>query len=146
MKNLFRFTITLFIALTIFSITSNATVDWATIKSQADSFVASELSPEIANQATFEEKDVAPLVNGLADILTTIGVIVVLGALLIMGIKYMTATPEEAAKLKTQLIGVAIAGIVILGAFSITIPKSCEDLPAQMIVPCLSIYALFLFS
>ncbi len=36
-----------------------------------------------------------------------------------MGIKYMTATPEEAAKLKTKLVGIAIAGIVILGAYGI---------------------------
>ena len=31
----------------------------------------------------------------------------------------MTATPEEAAKLKTKLVGLVIAGSVILGAWGI---------------------------
>ncbi len=42
-----------------------------------------------------------------------------LGGILIVGIKYMTATPEEAAKLKTKLVGLVIAGIVIIGAYAI---------------------------
>ena len=34
----------------------------------------------------------------------------------IMGIKYMVANPEEKAKLKTQLIGLVVATIVIFAA------------------------------
>ena len=59
------------------------------------------------------------LVNGLAGVLTTFGVLVVFAGLLIIGIKYMVATPEEAAKLKTKLIGLTIAGVLIIGAYGI---------------------------
>ena len=51
--------------------------------------------------------------------LLTIGVIIVLAGLLIIGIKHMTATPEEAKKLRSKLIGLVVAGIVIIGAYSI---------------------------
>ncbi|MBR6033948.1 MAG: Ig-like domain-containing protein [Clostridia bacterium] len=59
------------------------------------------------------------MVEGLANILTTIGAVIILIGLLIIGLKYMMSTPEEAAKLKTKLIGLAIAGIIILGAYGI---------------------------
>lgn len=59
------------------------------------------------------------LVQDVANILTTVGVITVLAGLLVIGIKYMTASPEEAAKLKTKLVGLAVAGVVIIGAFGI---------------------------
>ena len=58
---------------------------------------------------------VMPIVN----ILTAIGVIVLVGVTMIMGIKYMFATPEEAAKLKQQLIGVVVSAVVILGATAV---------------------------
>ena len=51
--------------------------------------------------------------------LTALGVAVLFGALILLGIKYMTAEPEQKGKLKQQLIGLVIAGIVIFGAFSI---------------------------
>ena len=66
----------------------------------------------------FETGDI---VNNFGSILTTIGVIAVLAGLLIIGIKYMVATPEQAAKLKTKLIGLAIAGIVVIAAYGIWI-------------------------
>ena len=61
----------------------------------------------------------AGLVTGLGGILTAIGVGIVFAGFLIIGIKYMMATPEEAAKLKTKLVGLAVAGIVIVGAWGI---------------------------
>ena len=36
-----------------------------------------------------------------------------------MGIKYLTAGPEAQAKLKTQLVGVVVSGMVIFGAYFI---------------------------
>ena len=36
-----------------------------------------------------------------------------------MGIKFIMASPEEQGKLKGQLIGLVIAAIVILGAYTI---------------------------
>lgn len=52
----------------------------------------------------------------MARILLSFGIIVILGCTIIMGIKYMLATPEEAAKLKQQLIGLVVSAFVIFGA------------------------------
>ncbi len=56
---------------------------------------------------------------GLAQILTMIGAGVMVAVTTYMGIKYLTAGPEAQAKLKTQLIGVLVSGIVIFGAYFI---------------------------
>lgn len=63
--------------------------------------------------------DMGNIIIPIANILTAIGVMVLVGVTIIMGIKYMFATPEEAAKLKQQLIGLVVAGVVILGATAI---------------------------
>ena len=55
----------------------------------------------------------------VGQMLTAIGVAVLFGALILLGIKYMTAEPDQKAKLKQQLIGIVISGVVIFGAFTI---------------------------
>ena len=55
----------------------------------------------------------------MARILLSCGVIVLLGCTITMGIKYILATPEEAAKLKQQLIGLVVSEFVIFGAVGI---------------------------
>ena len=55
----------------------------------------------------------------LAQILTMIGAGVMVAVTTYMGIKYLTAGPEAQAKLKTQLIGVVVSGVVIFGAYGI---------------------------
>lgn len=87
-------------------------LSWFTISEKAENF---EKEGEKQNKVI----DASDVTQGLANILTTIGVITVLGALLIIGIKYMMASPDEAAKLKKQLVGVVLAGVVIIGAFGI---------------------------
>lgn len=57
--------------------------------------------------------------KGLGQILTMIGAGVMVGVTAYMGIKYLTAGPEAQAKLKVQLIGVVVAGMVIFGAYYI---------------------------
>ena len=57
--------------------------------------------------------------DGVGTILTTIGAVIVLVGILVIGIQYMMATPEEAAKLKVKLVGLVVAGVVILGAWGI---------------------------
>ena len=59
------------------------------------------------------------IIMPIANILTAIGVIVLVAVTMVMGIKYMFATPEEAAKLKQQLIGLVVSAVVILGATAI---------------------------
>lgn len=89
-------------------------LSWSEISAEANAFIGAGNT-----NATLLSDETGNLVTGLASILTTIGVIVVLIGLLVIGIKYMMATPEEAAKLKTKLVGIVISGIVIIGAWGI---------------------------
>lgn len=55
----------------------------------------------------------------LGQILTMIGTGVMVAVVTYMGIKYLTAGPEAQAKLKVQLIGILVSGMVIFGSYSI---------------------------
>lgn len=55
----------------------------------------------------------------LGQILTMIGGGVMVAVTTFMGIKYLTSGPDAQAKLKQQLIGVVVSGIVIFGAYFI---------------------------
>lgn len=57
--------------------------------------------------------------SSLGSILTTIGAGVMVAVVTYMGIKYLTSGPEAQAKLKIQLIGVVVSGVVIFGAYTI---------------------------
>ena len=57
--------------------------------------------------------------KSLGQILTMIGAGVMVAVTSYMGVKYLTAGPEAQAKLKTQLIGVVVSGMVIFGAYFI---------------------------
>lgn len=57
--------------------------------------------------------------SDIAKILTYIGVGILVAATGYMGIKYMTASPEQQGKLKQQLIGLVVSAIVIFGAYFI---------------------------
>lgn len=65
------------------------------------------------------EDDVKSMVGDIYNILVAIGVglAVLIGA--VLGIKYMTGTIEEQAKIKETLIPYAIGCIVVFGAFGI---------------------------
>ena len=55
----------------------------------------------------------------IGKVLVYIGAGVLVGGLGYIGIMYMVSPPEKRAKLKQQLIGVLVAGVVIFGAYSI---------------------------
>ena len=57
--------------------------------------------------------------TGLGQALTMVGTGIMVAVIAYMGIKYMTAGPDAQAKLKTQLIGVVVSGVVIFGAYHI---------------------------
>ena len=63
--------------------------------------------------------DLKQIVIPVINILTVIGVFVLVAVTIIMGIKYMFATPDVAAKLKQQLIGLGVSAVVVLGATAI---------------------------
>ena len=55
----------------------------------------------------------------LGQILTMVGVGVMVAVTTYMGIKYLTAGPEAQAKLKVQLVGLVVSGVVIFSAYGI---------------------------
>ena len=56
---------------------------------------------------------------GFGSILTTVGVGILVIVTIVMGIRYITATPETQGKLKQQLIGLVVAAFVIFGSYAI---------------------------
>ena len=57
--------------------------------------------------------------SNIGKILVFIGAGVLVAGLSYIGIMYMVSSPEKRAKLKQQLIGLLVAGVVIFGAYSI---------------------------
>lgn len=99
---------------TILSINSNASgLSWDSIKQDADSFTNAGSKPMISDDKIIEA------VLPVGQMLTAVGVAVLFGAIVILGIKYMTADPQQKGKLKQQLIGLVVSGVVIFGAYSI---------------------------
>ena len=70
-------------------------------------------------KSSIDTKEITTQFAGIGKILTTIGAGVLAIIITYMGIKYFMSSPEEQAKLKGQLIGVVVSGIVIFGAYSI---------------------------
>lgn len=68
------------------------------------------------NNYSVNDDDLANIIIPIARILVSVGLVVIVVATAIMGIKYMAATPDKRAQLKTQLIGLVVATIVIFGA------------------------------
>ncbi len=65
------------------------------------------------------EDKIVDAVLPVGQMLTAIGVAILFGGIVILGIKYMISEPEQKGKLKQQLIGLVVAGVVIFGAFTI---------------------------
>ncbi len=55
----------------------------------------------------------------LIRIMVIVGYIVLAIAILVIGIKYMVATPQQKASLKQKLIGVLVATAILAGAYTI---------------------------
>lgn len=84
------------------------------IKSDADVWV----NKGAANNPISISK-ISAFLRPLANILMAIGIVVVMSLGVVIGIKYVTASPDSKGKLKTQLFGLAISGVVLAGAYGI---------------------------
>lgn len=82
---------------------------WDDMKQQADNF-ASQDKNYITNDS------LSTILMPIARMLVAFGSVVLVIVTIVMGIRYMTANPDDQAKLKQQLIGLVIATIVVLGA------------------------------
>lgn len=105
------------ILITVFSTTVQANSfqfpTWSELKTSAQNFIGRGGSGYIS------DGEMGKIFVPMASILFGFGIIVLVGATIIMGIKYMFASPEEAAKLKQQLVGLVVAAVVIFGAVGI---------------------------
>lgn len=86
---------------------------WDQLKQESDNFLAQGENNNLG------ESQMQSIFLPMAKILLSAGIIVLVAVTMIMGIKYMFASPEEAAKLKQQLIGLVVSAIVIFGAVGI---------------------------
>lgn len=106
----------LIIIMSIFSIVAPvyAMPTFDEMKSQADSWL------ERGEQGVkLTPAQIAEIIKPISQILAGIGTITLIVVAIVMGIKYVSASPDEQAKLKTQLIGLVVAAIVIFGAYGI---------------------------
>ncbi len=72
-----------------------------------------------ASEAGIQPGEIAKNFVGIGQILTMVGAGVLVAVTTYMGIKYLTSGPEAQAKLKVQLIGIVVSGMVIFGAYTI---------------------------
>lgn len=115
MKKIFKITLIIICLLfTFLTINSNASLSWDSIQKSAQ-----EWEKQGSSKTIISEDKIVDAVLPVGQMLTAIGVAVVFGGLVILGIKYMISEPEQKGKLKQQLIGLVVAGVVIFGAYTI---------------------------
>ncbi len=121
----------IFMLITIYIVISSIYVTKATtlgnMENQAKAFI--DKGKNQASNSGIEPDKIAENFVGIGQILTMIGAGVLVAVTTYMGIKYLTSGPEAQAKLKVQLIGVVVSGMVIFGAF--TIWKIVVDIASQ---------------
>lgn len=111
----------IFMLITIYVVISNIYVSKATtleeMEKQAGDFITKGQTQ--AEKAGIDAGEIAENFVGIGQILTLVGAGVLVAVTTYMGIKYLTSGPEAQAKLKVQLIGIVVSGIVIFGAYGI---------------------------
>ncbi len=105
----------LMLIISLIPIKSLAATSLSEMMGQARNFVNTGKN----NSTNVDPKEIAEEFVPLGQILTTIGMGVMIAVTTFLGIKYLTASPEGQAKLKQQLIGLVVSGIVVFGAYYI---------------------------
>lgn len=112
------FTKILFCILLVYMVIANISIVKATegagllqkMEEQANGFIQ---KGQQSAEGNINYDNIAKEFKGLGQILTMVGAGVMVAITTYMGIKYLTAGPEAQAKLKVQLIGVVVSGMVI---------------------------------
>ena len=113
-RKLKRITLTLLLTLTIALSNNLLVANASTMLEDADEWLQNG-----AQNPPITPGDVWPELQPIAQILITIGAIVVVGCFMWLGIKYMTADPSGKADIKQKLIGLVIATVIIFGGIGI---------------------------
>lgn len=116
-KMLIKIIFTLVIICSIFASTDKvyAEISLSNMEGQASNFIQAGKD----NSGNIKIANITKDFVSLGQILTFVGAGVLVAVTTYMGIKYLTAGPEAQAKLKVQLIGVVVSGVVIFGAYGI---------------------------
>lgn len=112
LKKLLMAVVLIYVLISAFSNVKAITL--SDMESKAQNFITAG-----SNNQNINYTNVTKEFSDLGQILTMIGAGVMVGVTTYMGIKYLTAGPEAQAKLKVQLIGVIVSGMVIFGAYYI---------------------------
>ena len=81
---------------------------------------AAGLAGELTGTASGVQEDVKNIGNQLVGIITTVGVVVAVIVLLVLGIKYMMGSASEKAEYKKTMIPYLVGAVLIFGASAIT--------------------------
>jgi len=85
---------------------------WDAIETQADDWLT-------RGDAMFDEVALQGIFIPFARLLLQLGTGILVVVTIIMGIKYITASPDEQGKLKQRLVGLVVSAIVLFGAQAI---------------------------
>ena len=110
-KTLKMLTIILIIAM-VFSVTIGTI-------SMASSLDSAEVVGELFNGGSADTSGIKGFGANVVDIITTIGIIVAVVVLLVLGIKYMMGSAAEKAEYKKTMIPYLIGAVLIFGAAAI---------------------------
>lgn len=81
---------------------------------------AGSIAGQLTGTQTSASGSVVTLGNQLIGIITTVGVVVAVVVLLVLGIKYMMGSAQEKAEYKKTMIPYLVGAILIFGASAIT--------------------------
>lgn len=80
----------------------------------------SELAGQLTGTTSGAQQDVMNIGNQIIGIITTVGVVVAVVILLVLGIKYMMGSASEKAEYKKTMIPYLVGAVLIFGASAIT--------------------------
>lgn len=88
--------------------------------SNAGGIDAAGLAGQLTGSTSGAQQDVMNIGNQIIGIITTVGVVVAVVILLVLGIKYMMGSASEKAEYKKTMIPYIVGAILIFGASAIT--------------------------
>ena len=92
----------------------------STVVSAANNVNASDLAGKLHGTTTSASNSITGMGNQIIGIITTVGVVVAVVVLLVLGIKYMMGSASEKAEYKKTMIPYLVGAILIFGASAIT--------------------------
>ena len=88
--------------------------------SSADSVDPGQIANGLHGTTSDAQEDITGIGNQIIGIITTVGVVVAVVILLVLGIKYMMGSSSEKAEYKKTMIPYLVGAILIFGASAIT--------------------------